>query len=270
MVIRTTNKFSPLARQERSGLACLLGVAMLAMGCNAAKKAPEADPAPPAASAAASPAVAPPEEEKSPTPLPRFIPTKGPQLVVIPGKGFGPIRFGATVETVERHMGAPCDQKTETRCVYFRQAAEFTFKDGVVAGMKAHISDRAIDGRPPAADKAYGSFNGAIPPQIMLGLHRHIVLEEFGEPERKEPAQNPPELGLVDRHIYDGVIFEYDKIKNGNIVLAGIEITPSTTALPNGPKNVAGATAPAGAAKTVAPIKPPAPLKAKGPPPVVP
>lgn len=63
----------------------------------------------------------------------------------------------------------------------------------------------------------------------MLGLHRHIVLEEYGEPVKKEAISPPGPDGLVDRHYYEGIVFEYDKIENGNVVLSAIEILPSET-----------------------------------------
>jgi hypothetical protein len=165
----------------------------------------------------------------------------GPSLIVVPGRGLGAIRFGATVETVERHMAAPCDLKTESRCLYVRHAVDFTLKEGVVVGMKAEMRDRPVKNGPTSGDKAFGSFNGAVPPEIMMGLHRHVVIEEFGEPDKKEPVESPPELGLVDRHFYDGLIFEYDKIQNGSVVLAAIQVIPSKTAPPSGPKNAQAA-----------------------------
>ncbi len=68
----------------------------------------------------------------------------GPALVVVPGVGLSAIRFGATFDTVERHMGAPCDIRTENRCGYVRQAVEFTMTDGVVSGMSVQRRDRQV------------------------------------------------------------------------------------------------------------------------------
>lgn len=197
------------------------------IGCS---KKDEAPPAPaPAPSATA--------EQKSPPPVPLVKGHQypiGPRLVFVPGKGVGAIRFGATVETIERHMEAPCDQKTPERCLYVRQAVEFFLKDGVLVRLESHRRDRKVDGAPPDKDQYFGSVRGILPPKIMMGLHEHVVIEEYGEPDKKESIEPPGPDGLVARHYYDGVILEYDKIENGNTVLASIEIVPSETALPHG------------------------------------
>lgn len=177
------------------------------------------------------------EDQPEPLSLGHQFPV-GPRLVFLPGKGVGAIRFGATVETIERHMEAPCDKKTEDRCLYVREAVEFFLKDGVLERIKAHRRDREISDPPENGEKYFGSLRGIVQPKIMLGLHRHIVLEEFGEPKKKEPVSPPGPGGLVDRHYYDGINFEYDKIKNGNTVLAAIEIYPSQT--PYAPPKMAG------------------------------
>lgn len=167
------------------------------------------------------------KEKKAPVAKGHVYPF-GPRLVFLPGEGASAIRFGATVETIQRHMEAPCDEVTNERCLYVKQAVEFFLKDGVLVRLKAHRRDRKV----PGTDKEqyFGTLRGLLFPKIMLGLHRHIVVEEFGEPEKKEPLATPGQDGLVDRHTYDGVIFEYDKIQNGNVVLSAIEVFPSETA----------------------------------------
>lgn len=190
------------------------------------------------------------KEEEKPAPLSlghRF--PIGPQLIFVPGKGVGPIRFGATVETIERHMMAPCDKKTESRCLYVRAAVEFFLEDGVLTRVKAHRRDRVVTDPPEKGEKYFGTLSGIVQPRIMLGLHRHVVLEELGEPKKKEEVSPPGPDGLVDRHFYEGINCEYDKIENGNTVLAAIEIVPSKT--PHTPPAMAG--------ELVAP--PPGPLR---------
>lgn len=166
----------------------------------------------------AAEAVQPPKGNPMPT---------GPRLVAMPGKGLSAIRVGATRETIERHMGEPCDIVTDDRCAYIDEAVEFFLEDGTLVRIKAHRRGRSVNG---TKDQYYGTFRGVLLPTIMMGLHRHIVLEEFGEPEKKEPVNPPGPDGLVDRHFYDGIILEYDLIDNGNTVLAGMEIFPSDTA----------------------------------------
>ena len=164
------------------------------------------------------------EEKKVPQKQRGQLSPMGPRLVVLPGKGMSAIRLGATRKTVERHMGAACDSITESRCLYTRQALEFFFKDGEVERIKAHTRDRAVADPAANGDKHFGTFRGIVPPKIMMGLHRHIVLEEYGQPEKKEALNLISSVGLVERHFYDGLILEYDKIEKEHIVLAGIEV----------------------------------------------
>lgn len=162
----------------------------------------------------------------------------GPRLVTMPGKGLSAIRFGATRETIERHMKASCEIVTENRCAYIDEAVEFFLEDDALVRIKAHRRGRSVDG---TKDQYYGTFRGVLPPTIMMGLHRHVVLEEFGEPKKKEPVDPPGPDGIADRHFYDGIVLEYDVLDNGNTVLAAMEILPSDTAkevaLPAPPKN---------------------------------
>ncbi len=196
----------------------LLLCAALSLGCScgedpAAQSAPVADP------------VSPPASDPATAEAPRQLGSRqfvGPRLLVQPGKGVGPIYIGATVETIERHMEAPCDIKTQDRCVYVKQAVEFFLEDGVMARVKAHFRDRPVAG----SDEPYGTFNGGMLPEILMGLHRHVVVEEFGKPQRTEAVALSGATGLVERAFYDGVILEYEKIENGNVVLAGFEVVP--------------------------------------------
>lgn len=204
-----------------------------------------------AASAAPARSTAPPAK---PAPLGERVPV-GPKQIVLPGHGITAIRFGATVETIERHMQAPCDEKTETRCLYIKQAIDFTLDKGVLMRAKVHLRDRLVPGHP---DKAFGTFYGGMQPDILLGLHRHIVHEEFGEPERSEQVGSGKNLGLVARDFYPGVILEYDKIENGNTVLAAMEVFPADVSLDRPPTKKKAA--PGASAASAAPTAPaPAP-----------
>lgn len=151
----------------------------------------------------------------------------GPRLVVQPGKGLSAIYFGATRATIERHMHAPCDVATETRCGYVDEAVEFTLEQGVLSKVVVQPRDRAVPGKPGAF---YGTFRGILPPRIALGLHQHIVVEEFGKPDREEELALEAPTGPKARGHYDGLVLEYDRIENGNTVLTGMVITPSKTA----------------------------------------
>lgn len=242
---------------RRSGVTLLVASALcigLLAGCNKSKPQ-ETEQAAAAASAPANPAA-----EKTSTEKPTVakvlaqghMTPLGPPMVVVPGVGISAIRFGATFETVERHMGAPCDIRTETRCAYVRQAVEFSFKDGVVSGMRAERRDRQVKDPDAKGEKFYGTFNGGMRPDIRFFLHRHIVVEEFGEPKKKEPLQGAD--GQVEKHIYDGLVLEYDKLENGNVVLSAMEILPDPKA-PALPKLTQKSGDAAGAKKELSPLE---------------
>lgn len=146
----------------------------------------------------------------------------GPDLVILPGQGVGAVRFGTKLDKLAQLMGGECDFKTEARCVYIRAAAEFTLTDGAVSGMKFHRRDRQVGDAPEGKEKYYGSFNGGMRPKIMFGLLRDVVIAEYGKPERVEPLSGPD--GQVERHFYPGLILEYDRLENQNVVLSGMEV----------------------------------------------
>jgi len=147
-----------------------------------------------------------------------------PEMVAVPGQGLSAIRFGTNFETLARHMEAPCEIRTETRCLYIDYGLDFAMKDGVVAGMKVNRPGRKVQGL--AEPRKYGLFMGVLTPSIQVGLHRHVVAEELKtKPERVEEMDRGPD-GLVAREYYPGVIIEYDKIENGNVVVGGFEIVP--------------------------------------------
>lgn len=137
----------------------------------------------------------------------------------------GPIRIGATVATIERHMAAPCDVKTKDVCRYIARAVEFQLENGVT---KTIVVSRA--GRPAGKDAAgkdaeYGFFNGAIPPDLQFGMVPSAIQEHLGQPKRVERNPSAPETGAADRvevHEYNGMRIEYDRIENGNLVVGGI------------------------------------------------
>jgi len=124
-------------------------------------------------------------------------------------------------------MQEPCEVKTESRCLYVKQAVDFTLEQGVFVRAKVHLRERPVPGFP---DRTFGIFYGGMVPDIMLGLHRHVVQEEFGKPERTETVGDGSALGLVARDFYPGVTLEYDKLANGNTVLAAMEVFPAPAA----------------------------------------
>jgi len=152
---------------------------------------------------------------------PMFQVPVGPRLGILRGKGVGAIRFGANVDTVQRLMEAKCSARNLKRCTYWAEAIEFFFdKQGLVEKIYIHGDERPI---PDNSGKTFGVFNGRFPGTVSLGMYPKFVIEELGEPERVEKvAEADSRYPTVERHIYSDMELEYDKLANGNVVLAGI------------------------------------------------
>jgi hypothetical protein len=220
----------PPMRSSALTLALLAAIAL--PGCKN-DKAPAGTEGTAPLGAPSAPPKAPPTPKKGPIPegFPQGNPRSlGPPLQVMPGQGIGPIRFGATFDTVARHMQHPCDERTETRCLYIDQAVDFTMKDGVVDGIYVVRRDRPAPPRADGQPRYFGTYFGGMLPDIALGVHKHIIEEELHPPERIEKLPAPDANGTVERHYYDGVVLEFDKLPNGNTVLGAMRILPSKTA----------------------------------------
>lgn len=150
----------------------------------------------------------------------------GPKLGVFPGQGVGPVRFGATLQTVERLMEAPCTEKTETLCRYAAHAVDFHFKEGAVVKIQIFGEERPFGS---GAEHNYGIFNGQFPQGAALGMYSHIVTGILGEPQRSEKVTGG---ATVERHYYPNFVLEYDRLKNGNVTLASIILEKATGAQP--------------------------------------
>lgn len=194
---------------------------------------PSSDALPKAQKEAAAP-----PEAKPQVPPAGSLELIGPALWITPGKGIGSIFFGAFEETVAQKMEAPCDlTKTETAdgksapgtkklCAYVDRGVLFTFEEGVLSGIHIQRRDREVRGFDLKEPRHYGTYKGGVPPNTVIGLHKHIVEEEYGKPKKEEKLKATGPGGLVALGHYPGVTFEYDKLENGNTVLSGFVIEP--------------------------------------------
>lgn len=157
-------------------------------------------------------------------------PRTGPAFPILPGQGIGPIRFGATKETIERLMGAPCEDSTETLCRYVGRAVDFKLTDGAVTEMRISRKGREAKRGPDGSIIEYGFFNGAFWPDTYFGMHPSAVQDALGEPQKVEPISPMGPDGFSERHVYDGVTLEYDRWSNGQLVLGAAILTKSETA----------------------------------------
>lgn len=174
-----------------------------------------------ATSAAPIVSAAPPKAE----PPRRLIP-QGPMMEIMPGKGVGPIRFGATFATVERLMELPCETRTETQCAYPNRGVVLEFEKGVVATIDVFRGGRALPNA-KGPDDVYNYFNGAIYPDILPGMIPDAVQEALGKPERVEKLEGPNPTNTMERHFYDGAILDYDlNSANQKLMLGRIRLVP--------------------------------------------
>jgi hypothetical protein len=170
----------------------------------------------------------PPATEPLPVPV-------GISLPVQPGKGLGPVRFGATVATIERLMGRPCDERealpaadplgATEECRFFAQAVDYAVGPQGVVRMHVHRtgSRRKADGR------SYGVFNGRFLEGVTLGMVPDAVVEGLGRPLRVERPTEPGPFGVREVHHYAGFRLEFERAPNGDLVLGGIELMPPAT-----------------------------------------
>jgi hypothetical protein len=154
----------------------------------------------------------------------------GSPLPILPGQGIGPIRIGATKQTIERLMGAPCDDSTETLCRYVARAVDFKLEGGVTTEIRISRKGREAKRAPDGSIIEYGFFNGAFLPDYYFGMHPKAMQEVLGPPQRVEQISPMGPDGFSERHYYDGVVLEYDRWSNGNLVLGAATLTKSDTA----------------------------------------
>jgi hypothetical protein len=148
----------------------------------------------------------------------------GPRLAILAGQGIGPIRFGATVPTIERHMQAPCDVKTETVCRYFARAVEFELAGGVLNAIKIHRMDRPAGNDGSGKARRYGVFNGAIPPDLSFGMLPEAIQKVLGPPKRIEKVEQGGENRTRELHHYDGMILEFDNLQDDLLALGAVRL----------------------------------------------
>jgi hypothetical protein len=154
----------------------------------------------------------------------------GPPFPILPGQGIGPLRFGANRQTIERLMGGPCTDVSETSCRYVDKAVELKLDGGGVTEMRISRRGREAKRAPDGSIIEYGFFNGAILPDLYFGMQPKALQEHLGAPQKVEKITPPGADGFAERHIYDGMTLEYDAWSNGNLVLGAAVLTKSETA----------------------------------------
>ena len=208
------------AHGTRRSVGLLLGLGLLLAlpGCKRSRPAP-------AASASATASVVKPPPLVSQAVPPRMRLPVGPRLAIVAGAGVGPIRIGATRETIERLMEAPCEEATETLCRYVTRAVEFRLKDGKTDQIRVHQQQRPAGGKDPNGQpRLFGVFNGFIPPGASFGMLPAAIQELLGPAKRVEQVAEPGIYNTRQLHYYEGMVLEFDMFSNGNLILGGARI----------------------------------------------
>lgn len=151
----------------------------------------------------------------------------GPAYTILPGEGIGPVRFGARLKTVERLMEGECTELTEHQgrqwCRYQPNAVDFGFEDDSLVEIHIHGIEREfVPGKGLGVDNIYGVFRGTFGNKAQLGMYPQFI--EQGEPLRVEKVE-PGRFSTVEKHHYENMVLEFDKLKNGNVVLGGVVLT---------------------------------------------
>jgi hypothetical protein len=206
-------------------LGLLLGASAACRSGDLSEPAPVA--APPPVAAAGAPAARPrgvkaSERERPKASAPWRIPV-GPTLLIEPGKGFGPIRFGAHVDTIERLIGEPCEEKREEAgrvlCRYSAQAVDFVLQNGGVTEMRAHRLGRPFK---PEPKLDYGIFNGRFPQGVAFGMLPGAARELLGPPQATRAVTEANPNNTVEVYEYDGFSLEFDQATPQSVVLGGV------------------------------------------------
>jgi hypothetical protein len=216
-----------VTRPFRNRLAALLAC----LACRSGE-VEERAPAPAAASPAPASAAAPARKVERARPVaplapePWHIPV-GISLPIAPGKGVGPIRFGAHLDTIERLMAEPCEQKREEGarklvCRYSAQAVEFFLEDGGLSAVRVHRLGRPFNGSDPKPD--FGIFNGRFESGVSMGMLMAAVQEVLGKPKAVRALKDANPFNTVEVHTYPLFTLEYDKQPSGEVVLGGVQL----------------------------------------------
>lgn len=236
----------------RAGFIGWLALTVSAAGCRSgdveSRGAPGPVPAPAPAAAPAHPAsagtaatagAAGASGERRPRPLAPIAPEPwhvpvGITLLIVPGKGLGPIRFGAHLDTIERLMAEPCEQKRqdspkELVCRYSAQAVEFFLSSGVLTSVRLHRLGRPF-GTEPKPD--FGIFNGRFEGGASLGMLMSGVQELLGKPKAVHAVKEANPYGTIEVHDYDGFWLEYDRLDADRVVLGGVVLVAPGKAPP--------------------------------------
>lgn len=203
----------------------VLGASLLGAWACKPKSKPQA--LQPQSSTAPAPSSVAPVASAIPT---RMVVPKGPAFAIEAGSGLGPVRFGATVATIERLMEAKCDELTEAYCRYVDAGIEYELSKGVVSGIVVYRHDRPVAGSP---GKLWGRTRCAIVPDITPRVLLSYVRSVLGKPTASESVTTDNPNRTVLKETYPGLVLEYDRgERTGDLIVGSIRVTKSDKPIP--------------------------------------
>jgi hypothetical protein len=150
---------------------------------------------------------------------------RGPRFAIVPGQGVGPIRPGATVATLERHMEAKCEQLTAKSCRYITRGIEFHLDEkGAMTRLHIHRPGRGAGSTDAGLELSWGPFNGRIPPDLAFGMLPTAIQEHLGPPKKVVSGAAGAHSQTAEQHFYEKMVLEYERLPNSKLVLGGIRI----------------------------------------------
>jgi hypothetical protein len=157
----------------------------------------------------------------------------GPNLSIVPNRGVGPIRFGAHLDTIERLMGEPCEDKRQegpqVTCRYAAQAVDFVLDESGLKQIRAHRLGRPFN---PDGKADYGIFNGHFESGVAFGMLDRGVREMIGAPRAVRSVQGDNPNHTVEEHDYDGFTLQFDRISPESVVLGGVIMNAPAGGIP--------------------------------------
>jgi hypothetical protein len=236
IVVRNAFVRSVLSRSARIGvMVAAVTLVPLALASCRSGDVEQAAPTPPAVAAPGAPVrntTQKASDRKAPFASPPWHIPVGPTLIIEPGKGFGPIRFGATQETIERLIGEPCEEKRnqgdDLVCRYSAQAVDFVLRKGQVVQMRAHRLGRPFKPEVAGSKVDYGIFNGRFAGGVALGMLPAAVRELLGAPKQVRPVTGDNPNHTVELHDYGTFSLEFDRLPSGSVVLGGLTLEAPT------------------------------------------
>jgi outer membrane lipoprotein-sorting protein len=132
-------------------------------------------------------------------------------LVLTPGEGMGPIKFGMSRKEVVELLGTP-DAEQEVKDVGLAMSYA-THGFAITVNKDKGVSTISCFAQPAGSEKVIGEFTGKTDKGIALGASSTTIVRAYGEPDQKQAIKGLTQLR------YDGQRVEFMVSSNDKLVL---------------------------------------------------